>query len=109
LEERFVNVSHEPIGVDPEGMAKAREEPEVKEWIKVIQERYKGKHLIVARDKLDNVRGVRQKLLAYELFLNKYPQWRQNVSLISARSCCSSNPISTGCPLASCHIYYGEQ
>jgi hypothetical protein len=90
-------------------MAKAREEPEVKEWIKVIQERYKGKHLIVARDKLDNVRGVRQKLLAYELFLNKYPQWRQNVSRTCVKFCCLANSISTGCPLASRHIHYGEQ
>ncbi|KAH0341491.1 alpha,alpha-trehalose phosphate synthase-like protein subunit, partial [Aureobasidium melanogenum] len=91
LEERFVNVSHEPIGVDPEGMAKAREEPEVQEWIKVIQERYKGKHLIVARDKLDNVRGVRQKLLAFELFLNKYPEWRQNVVLLQVATSTTEN------------------
>ena len=81
LQDRFVNVSHQPIGVDPQGMARAREEPDVQEWIKVIQERYRGKRLIVARDKLDNVRGVRQKLLAYELFLNKYPQWRQDVCI----------------------------
>jgi len=38
--------------------------------------------LIVARDKLDNIRGVRQKLLAYELFLNKNPQWRDKVVMI---------------------------
>lgn len=83
LEDRFVNVSDQPIGIDPAGMALARKEGEVKEWIRVMQERYKGKRLIVARDKLDNVRGVRQKLLAYELFLNKYPEWRRNVSCYS--------------------------
>lgn len=109
LEDRFVNVSHEPIGVDPEGMAKAREEPDVKEWIKVIQERYKGKHLIVARDKLDNVRGVRQKLLAFELFLNKYPQWRQNVRVKSLILNIFTDILLLGCSLASRYVYYREQ
>ncbi|KAK4960799.1 Trehalose-6-P synthase/phosphatase complex subunit [Elasticomyces elasticus] len=82
LEDHFVNVTSEPIGIDPHATSLAREEPEVKEWINVIREKYKGKRLIVARDKLDHVRGVRQKLLAYELFLNKYPEWRDKVVLI---------------------------
>lgn len=80
LDDHFVNVTSEPIGIDPTATDEARQEPEVEEWIKVIQEKYKGKKLIVARDKLDHIRGVRQKLLAYELFLNKYPEWRENVS-----------------------------
>jgi trehalose 6-phosphate synthase/phosphatase len=37
--------------------------------------------LIVARDRLDAPGGIKQKLMAYELFLNKYPRWRDNVSL----------------------------
>lgn len=77
LEDRFVNVTFQPIGIDPAAMNEAREESEVKEWIEVMQDKYKGKLLIVARDKLDHVRGIRQKLLAYELFLNKYPEWRE--------------------------------
>ncbi|GAB7353262.1 hypothetical protein MBLNU459_g3770t1 [Dothideomycetes sp. NU459] len=91
LEDRFVNVSNQPIGIDPAGMALAREEDEVKEWIEVMKERYKGKRMIVARDKLDNVRGVRQKLLAYELFLNKYPEWRRNVVLIQVATSTTEN------------------
>lgn len=80
LEDRFVNVTNQPIGIDPPQMQEMREDPEVQEWVSVLQERYKGKHLIVSRDKLDNIRGVRQKLLAYELFLNKYPEWANRVS-----------------------------
>ncbi|TKA63780.1 hypothetical protein B0A49_11248, partial [Cryomyces minteri] len=82
LEDHFVNVTSLPIGIDPGSLSVAREEDEVHEWIKVIQERYRGKRLIVARDKLDHVRGVRQKLLAYELFLNKYPEWREKTVMI---------------------------
>ncbi|KAK5122437.1 hypothetical protein LTR85_004021 [Meristemomyces frigidus] len=82
LEAHFVNVHCQPIGINPPAVEEARHKEDVQEWINVIQERYKGKQIIVARDKLDNVRGVRQKLLAYELFLNKYPEYREKVVLI---------------------------
>ena len=80
LEDRFIDIINLAIGIDPKSLSKSRDGSSVAEWTKVIQERYQGKRLIVARDKLDHVRGVRQKLLAYELFLNKYPEWRGKVS-----------------------------
>ncbi|KAK0355957.1 Trehalose-6-P synthase/phosphatase complex subunit [Friedmanniomyces endolithicus] len=86
LDDHFVNVTSQPIGLNLRAMDKERKEPEVQEWIDIIQERYKDKKIIVARDKLDNVRGVRQKLLAYELFLNKHPEWREKVVLIQVAS-----------------------
>ncbi|KAI8935740.1 hypothetical protein NX059_007261 [Plenodomus lindquistii] len=82
LENRFVNVWASPIGIDPNALALAREEPEVLEWIQTMQKRYEGKKVIVARDKLNSIQGVRQKLLAFELFLNKHPEWRDKVVLI---------------------------
>ncbi|KAL2021377.1 hypothetical protein VTK56DRAFT_7242 [Thermocarpiscus australiensis] len=82
LEDRFVDVVNLPIGIDPISLSQHREEPEVKKWLDIMRERYAGKKLIVARDKLDHVRGVRQKLLSYELFLNMNPEWRGNIVLI---------------------------
>ena len=82
MEDRFVDVIHTAIGIDPINLDKNRGEQDVLRWLQVLQERYKGKKLIVARDKLDHVRGVRQKLLSYELFLNMNPQWREHTVLI---------------------------
>jgi len=82
LEDRFIDVTNMAIGIDLVSLGKHRGEENVVKWLNIMQERYKGKKLIVARDKLDHVRGVRQKLLAYELFLNKNPQWRENTVLI---------------------------
>ncbi|KAK3309804.1 glycosyltransferase family 20 protein [Chaetomium strumarium] len=82
LEDRFVDVVNLPIGIDPVSLSAHREEAEVKKWMDIMRDRYAGKKLIVARDKLDHVRGVRQKLLSYELFLNKNPEWRDNIVLI---------------------------
>ena len=91
LEDRHITCTHQPLGIDPEALDKARREDDVKDWISVIKERYKGKRLIVARDKLDHVRGVRQKLLAFELFLNKYPEWRENVVLLQVATSTTEN------------------
>lgn len=82
LEDRFVDVVNLPIGIDPDYIRERRTNASVQKWIETIKERYQGKRLIVARDKLDHVRGVRQKLLAYELFLNKNPEWRDQTVLI---------------------------
>ena len=82
LDDRFVDVTNLAIGVDPVSLRKHQLEENVMKWVNILSERYKDKKLIVARDKLDHVRGVRQKLLAYELFLNKNPQWRGKVVLI---------------------------
>lgn len=84
LEDRFVNVGKFPIGIDPESWDDRRRGPDVDHWIKVISEKYQGKRLIVSRDKLDSIRGVRQKLLSYELFLNTYPEFRDQVRLTFA-------------------------
>ncbi|KLU84431.1 hypothetical protein MAPG_03473 [Magnaporthiopsis poae ATCC 64411] len=82
LEDRFVDVINLPIGIDPVALDQHRGEPEVARWIESMRQRYQDCRLIVARDKLDHVRGVRQKLLSYELFLNKNPEWRGKTVLI---------------------------
>lgn len=82
LEDRFVDVVNLAIGIDPVNLAVNREDEEVHRWISLLRKQYAGKKLIVARDKLDHVRGVRQKLLSFELFLNQNPQWRGKIVLI---------------------------
>ncbi|KAL7276863.1 Trehalose-6-P synthase/phosphatase complex subunit [Rhizina undulata] len=82
LDNRFVHVINLPIGIDPVQLDDKRKEPKVQEWLDALKARYVGKKLLVARDKLDGVRGVRQKLLAFELFLKKHPEWVGKVVLI---------------------------
>lgn len=35
--------------------------------------------IIVGRDKLDSIQGVRQKIQAFQMFLDKYPEFQQKV------------------------------
>ncbi|KDN50489.1 hypothetical protein RSAG8_00987, partial [Rhizoctonia solani AG-8 WAC10335] len=71
-----------PIGIDVLALAERRRDPTVQEWVDVLKERYAGMKMIVGRDKLDEVQGVRQKLLAFEAFLEKYTEFQGKVVLI---------------------------
>ncbi|KAG0207707.1 hypothetical protein BGX28_001104 [Mortierella sp. GBA30] len=82
LENTAVNVGIFPIGIDTKSLSIKRQDPAVAQWVQVLKEKYAGMKLIVARDKLDYVKGVRQKLLAYERFLVLYPEWQGKVVLI---------------------------
>ncbi|KAF2147444.1 glycosyltransferase family 20 protein [Aplosporella prunicola CBS 121167] len=76
-----------PIGINAAATHKvAIEDPVVSEKVKGIKELYAGKKLIVGRDRLDAVRGVAQKLQAFEIFLERYPEWREKVVLIQVTS-----------------------
>ncbi|KAF9134720.1 hypothetical protein BGW39_006143 [Mortierella sp. 14UC] len=82
LENTAVNVGIFPIGIDTKTLNVKRQDPEVAQWVKVLKEKYAGMKLIVAREKLDYIKGVRQKMLAFERFLNLYPEWQGKIVLI---------------------------
>ncbi|SOV02154.1 related to trehalose-6-phosphate phosphatase [Ustilago sp. UG-2017a] len=76
------NITYNPIGIDSVKIAKDSSSPGVLPKIEAIREMYKGKKILVGRDKLDVVRGVVQKLQAFHKFLAEYPEWRNKVVLI---------------------------
>ncbi|KAF9980890.1 hypothetical protein BGZ75_007864 [Mortierella antarctica] len=82
LENTAVNVGIFPIGIDTKSLNVKRQDPEVAKWVEVLKEKYAGLKLIVARDKLDYIKGVRQKMLAFERFLNLYPEYQGKIVLI---------------------------
>lgn len=47
---------------------------------------YEGKKIIIARDKLDVVKGIVQKLKAFEILLRDHPHWRGKVVMIQVTS-----------------------
>ncbi|TKA30395.1 hypothetical protein B0A50_02622 [Salinomyces thailandicus] len=76
-----------PIGINAvTTIQSAFETPEVEDKVKALREMYAGKKLIVGRDRLDSVRGVAQKLQAFEIFLERHPEWHEEVVLIQVTS-----------------------
>ena len=60
--------------------------PGIQPKMEAIRALYEGKKIIVGRDKLDVVKGVVQKLRAFEKLLQDYPQWIGNVVMIQVTS-----------------------
>lgn len=81
-----VQVGVFPIGIDAAKVEAAAWAPSVTEKYDALKKMYNGKKIIVGRDRLDSVRGVAQKLQAFERFLEMYPEWREKVVLIQVTS-----------------------
>ncbi|KAI0761323.1 trehalose 6-phosphate phosphatase [Trametes elegans] len=79
-------ISYCPVGVDAERVAKDTLRPGIQPKLDALRALYEGKKIIVGRDKLDVVKGVVQKLRAFEKLLQDYPQWIGNVVLIQVTS-----------------------
>ncbi|KAF9522515.1 alpha,alpha-trehalose-phosphate synthase [Crepidotus variabilis] len=94
---RFVDVGVFPMGIDVHQLSKKKHEPEVAEWVQVLRQRYAGMKLVVGRDKLDEIQGVKHKLTAFESFLVKYPEFQGKIVLIQvALQTTESNEIAAG-------------
>ncbi|KAL7796666.1 glycosyltransferase family 20 protein [Trichoderma ceciliae] len=81
-----VQVGVFPIGIDAAKVESAAWADTVNEKHAALLKLYEGKKVIVGRDRLDSVRGVAQKLQAFERFLEMYPHWREKVVLIQVTS-----------------------
>ncbi|KAJ4381457.1 hypothetical protein N0V85_008658 [Neurospora sp. IMI 360204] len=81
-----VEVGVFPIGIDAIKVAAAAWKESATAKYEGLKKMYPGKKLIVGRDKLDSVRGVAHKLMAFERFLELYPEWREQVVLIQVTS-----------------------
>ncbi|KAJ2733772.1 Trehalose-6-P synthase/phosphatase complex subunit [Coemansia sp. BCRC 34490] len=81
-ERGHVAVGQYAMGLDPAGVEEKWSNASVGELIEFLNEKYMGKYLLVGRDKLDHVKGVRQKLLGYECFLNENPEFSSKTVFI---------------------------
>lgn len=76
-----------PIGINVETTLQAAFGPAgVEKAVRELRKKFKGMKVIVGRDRLDPVRGVGQKLQAFEMFLERYPKWHGKVVLIQVTS-----------------------
>ena len=81
-ETRAVKVEVFPISIDYFKFARAAEDPEVQARIKALRQEVGDRRLILSVDRLDYTKGIPQRLRAYEVFLERYPEWREQVVLV---------------------------
>lgn len=94
---RFVDVGVFPMGIDVGALRERRRKPDVSYWVQLLRQRYAGMMIVVGRDKLDEIQGVRHKLEAFELFLKKWPEYQGKVLLLQvALQTTESNELAAG-------------
>lgn len=77
-----IKVSFNPIGLSFDQLNTQLHNDSVLEWRKLIRDRWKGKKIIVNRDKMDQIRGIKEKLLSYEKFLDNNLEYLNITTLI---------------------------
>ena len=71
-----------PIGIDPMRFSSSLYTSEVQARVEELKMLFRGRMVMLGVDRLDMVKGIPQKLLAYEKFLSDNPQWRDKVLLV---------------------------
>ncbi|EFQ97414.1 alpha,alpha-trehalose-phosphate synthase 1 [Nannizzia gypsea CBS 118893] len=79
---KIVTVGAFPIGIDPEKFTEGLKREKVQKRIAALQQKFQGVKLMVGVDRLDYIKGVPQKLHAFEVFLTDHPEWIGKVVLV---------------------------
>eukprot|EP01113_Clastostelium_recurvatum_P043489 TRINITY_DN7201_c0_g1_i5.p1 TRINITY_DN7201_c0_g1~~TRINITY_DN7201_c0_g1_i5.p1 ORF type:complete len:847 (-),score=163.89 TRINITY_DN7201_c0_g1_i5:109-2625(-) len=79
---KFVRVGVFPIGIEPKKFLEKMETEKVQKRVEELKAIFAGKQVIIGVDRLDYIKGVPHKLLGFEGFLEKYPEWRDKVVLV---------------------------
>jgi trehalose 6-phosphate synthase len=71
-----------PIGIDPAEFREKLESEATQNEISALEKEFKGKKVLIGVDRLDYIKGIPQKLLAFDKFLSDNPDWIGKVVLI---------------------------
>ncbi|CCG23389.1 Tps1 trehalose-6-phosphate synthase [Candida orthopsilosis Co 90-125] len=81
-ENRSISIGAFPIGIDVDNFTEGLKKPEVQQRIAQLESKFDGIKVIVGVDRLDYIKGVPQKLHAFEIFLQQNPEWIGKVVLV---------------------------
>ncbi len=81
--QREVRVGANPVGINVEYIHKFFTESQVKQKIAKMKGNLKGKKMILSAERLDYVKGPLEKLLAFENFLEEYPEFHGKIELVN--------------------------
>ncbi|ORX34924.1 trehalose 6-P synthase [Kockovaella imperatae] len=75
FEGRYAQVGTYPIGIDPYQFSDGLRKPEIQQRLDFLLKRFEGMKVIIGVDRLDYIKGLPQKLHAFEVFLAQHPEW----------------------------------
>ncbi|WP_020529541.1 bifunctional alpha,alpha-trehalose-phosphate synthase (UDP-forming)/trehalose-phosphatase [Flexithrix dorotheae] len=82
INNRLIGVDAFPMGIDYDKYAKATHAPETIDKLKRYFKILSNQKVVLSIDRLDYSKGIKQRLQAFDIFLEKYPEYIGKVSLI---------------------------
>ncbi|MFD2247329.1 bifunctional alpha,alpha-trehalose-phosphate synthase (UDP-forming)/trehalose-phosphatase [Pontibacter ruber] len=79
---RSLLVDSFPMGIDYEKYATVAGSDEVKKRENIYRANFKNQKIILSIDRLDYSKGIPQRLKAFEMFLERYPEFHEKVTLV---------------------------
>ncbi|MFD1873654.1 bifunctional alpha,alpha-trehalose-phosphate synthase (UDP-forming)/trehalose-phosphatase [Hymenobacter bucti] len=79
---RSVRVDAFPMGIDYERYAQAAASAATRAHMDEYKEALRDTRIILSIDRLDYTKGIAQRLRAFDSLLQRYPEWRGQVSLV---------------------------
>lgn len=81
VNDRAVVAETFPMGIDNQKFELLCDDPEVLKQLDALKEAFKDMHMVLSIDRLDYSKGIIQRLQAFELFLQLYPEYIEKVVL----------------------------
>ncbi|MEO5793475.1 MAG: glucosylglycerol-phosphate synthase [Rhodoferax sp.] len=78
-----VGVGAHPVGIDNSKIKRIYEEPSTQKLVDNLLQEANGRKIIFSVERLDYVKGPIEKMLAYEKFLEKHPEWHEKVIMLN--------------------------
>src|SRR5690606_33037918 len=79
--ERQIVVESFPMGIDDHKFESLISDPAVQEHVATFKDSLHDLKTILSIDRLDYSKGILQRLMAFELFLQTYPEWVEKINL----------------------------
>lgn len=71
-----------PIGIDPDKFLESMKNPDTISQINQFKQQFNGRKVLIGIDRLDYIKGIYNKLLGLERFLEQHPEWVGKVVLV---------------------------
>ncbi len=84
LGDRVVKVDTFPMGIDFAHFAQAASSAETAGRVGELRAKFQGQKVIFSVDRLDYTKGILNRLLGYDLFLKRHPEWHGKVVFIAS-------------------------
>jgi trehalose-6-phosphate synthase len=71
-----------PVGIDPVVFKRSIASEETKKEINFLTQAFRGRKVLLGVDRLDYIKGIPQKLRAFDKFLDAHPEWIEKLLLV---------------------------